>query len=176
MTGSTYLDFDKAGSKGLKLVRTGDNPTFGLLIICGINLGLRIGDLLSLTYGQLRNKTIILHEQKTKKKRELKVNDNIRTAMEYFKEQPDNFHAFRSQKGSVYTPQHVNRLMKNYFNKNATSHSLRKTFGRRIWDKYNRSDEALILLSDTFNHTNTAITRRYLGIRREEINDMYDNL
>ncbi len=176
MTGSTYLDFDKAGSKGLKLIRTGDNPTFGLLIICGINLGLRISDLLTLTYGQLRNKTITIHEQKTGKERELRVNDNIRAAMDYFKVQPDNFHAFRSQKSSVYTPQHVNRLMKKYFNKNATSHSLRKTFGRRIWDKYNKSDEALILLSDTFNHTNTAITRRYLGIRREEINDMYDNL
>lgn len=176
MTGSTYLDFDKAGSKGLKLIRTGDNLTFGLLIICGINLGLRIGDLLTLTYGELRGRTITLKEQKTGKKRELKVNDNIRTAMEYFKEEPDKFHAFRSQKGSVYTPQHVNRLMKKYFNKNATSHSLRKTFGRRIWDKYDKSDEALILLSDTFNHTNTAITRRYLGIRREEINDMYDNL
>lgn len=176
MTGSTYLDFDKAGSKGLKLIRTGENPAFGLLIISGINLGLRIGDLLTLTFGQLRKKIILLDEQKTGKSRELKINDNIRNAMEYFQEQPENFYAFRSQKGTVYTPQHVNRLMKKYFNKNATSHSLRKTFGRRIWDKYNRSDETLILLSDTFNHTNTAITRRYLGIRREEINDMYDNL
>jgi integrase len=176
MTGSTYLDFDKAGSKGLKLIRTGENPAFGLLVISGINLGLRIGDLLTLTFGQLRKETILLNEQKTGKSRELKINDNIRNAMEYFQEQPENYHAFRSQKGSVYTPQHVNRLMKKYFNKNATSHSLRKTFGRRIWEKYNQSDDALNHLSEIFNHANTAITRRYLGISKKEISDIYYNL
>lgn len=54
MTGSTYIEFDKATSKAKKLIRTSENPNFGLLIICGINLGLRIDDLLHLTFEQLK--------------------------------------------------------------------------------------------------------------------------
>lgn len=73
MSGSTYINFDKAQGKGMKLIRTGEDPVFGLLIISGINLGLRISDLLSLTFDQLRSDTIIILERKTGKKRSLKV-------------------------------------------------------------------------------------------------------
>ena len=60
-----------------------------------------------------------------------------------------------------------------------SSHSLRKTFGRRVWlqecDK-GRGDQALLLLCDVFGHANVATTKRYLGIRQEEILSVYDSL
>ncbi|MFI8379598.1 tyrosine-type recombinase/integrase [Leeuwenhoekiella sp. NPDC079379] len=178
MAASTYLDFDKTAAKGLKLIRSGDNPTFGLLVIVGINLGLRISDLLELTFGDLRSDSIDIVEGKTGKKRTLTINDNIKAVLKYFDsiEYKDSFKAFRSQKGSVYSPQHVNRLLKEYFNSDTSSHSLRKTFGRRVWNNNNKSDEALMYLSEIFNHTSPAITRKYLGIRSEEISDIYKNL
>jgi len=175
MIGATYLDFDKATAKGLKLIRTGDNPTFGLLIVVGINLGLRVGDLLSITFADLRKESFTIKEQKTGKDRELKVNDNIRAVLSYFNE-PSEYFCFRSQKSSVYSSQQVNRLLKKYFNKDTSSHSLRKTFGRRVWNNYGKSDEALLYLSEIFNHTSPSITRKYLGIRQQEINDIYMNL
>ncbi|WP_405226331.1 hypothetical protein [Dokdonia sp. Asnod1-B02] len=98
MTGSTYIDFDKATAKGRKLIRNGDNPNFGLLIICGINLGLRIGDLLTLTFEQLKQDEFTITEEKTGKKRTLQVNDNIKFILPHFKH-PDSFKCFRSQKG-----------------------------------------------------------------------------
>lgn len=177
MTGSTYLDFDKAQGKGLRLIRTGENPTFGLLVIAGINLGLRIGDLLSLTYNDLRQDVVTIVEKKTGKKRQLRVNQNIHSAMEYFKEENGAFNAFRSQKGTVYSSQQVNRLMKQHFKgPNITSHSLRKTFGRQVWNNNQQSEKALLYLSEVFNHTSVAITKKYLGLRQEELDDIYLNL
>jgi integrase len=179
MNGATYLDFDKAQQTGLKLIRTQQNPTAGLLIVVGINLGLRISDLLSLTYGELRKDSIQIIEGKTKKKRKLTMNDNIKTAIKYFDEAAfnDSFHAFRSQKATVYSNKHVNRLLSQYFKGDrVSSHSLRKTFGRRVWDNNNQSESALMYLSEIFAHKDIATTRKYLGIRQEQIDDIYKNL
>lgn len=177
MTGSTYIDFDKAQGKGMRLIRSGENPTFGLLIIAGINLGLRISDLLDLSFSDLRKDTLTITEGKTGKRRTLKINDNIHAAMEYYKEEKGEFHAFRSRKGTTYSIQQVNRLMKKYFkSSNITSHSLRKSFGRRVYNNNGQSESALNYLSELFNHTSISITRKYLGIRQEELNDIYMNL
>ncbi|UJH90932.1 tyrosine-type recombinase/integrase [Antarcticibacterium sp. 1MA-6-2] len=177
MTGSTYINFDKAQGKGMKLIRTGENPVFGLLIITGVNLGLRISDLLSLTFNQLRSGTISITEGKTGKKRNLKVNENIRAALEYFKEENGEFYAFRSRKGTVYSIQQVNRVIKKYFKgTDITSHSLRKSFGRRVWDNHQQSEKALVYLSELFNHTSVSVTRKYLGIRQTELDDIYMSL
>lgn len=180
MEGSTYIKFESAVTKGLNLIRTGTNPNFGLLIVCGCNLGLRISDLLSLNFEQLKRGEIIMLEKKTGKKRSLQINDHIKIALSYF-EQNYVFlkggKAFTSQKGTVYSVQQVNRLIKKYFKgSRITSHSLRKTFGRRVWEMNDKNDSALIYLSEIFNHSNTTVTRRYLGIRQEELNNIYLNL
>jgi integrase len=177
MIGSTYLDFDKAQGKGMRLIRSGENPTFGLLIVCGVNLGLRISDLLELTFSELRQSEIDLKEKKTGKNRTLTTNENIHQAVRYFENENPNFKAFRSRKGSTYSTQQVNRLMKKYFSeKNISSHSLRKTFGRRVWDNHGQSESALMYLSELFNHNSMSITRKYLGIRAQELQDIYLNL
>ncbi|MDP2685934.1 MAG: tyrosine-type recombinase/integrase [Aequorivita sp.] len=179
MTGSTYIDYDKALNKGMKLIKSNDNPKFGLLIVCGINLGLRIDDLLSLTFDQLKQDTITIIEGKTKKKRTLKVNEAIKEALKHFEEEVTyqlGGKAFTSQKGSVYSSQHVNRLIKQYFGKGVSSHSLRKGFGRRVWMNDKQSERSLIYLSQLFNHSSTLVTRTYLGIQQEELNDIYMNL
>ena len=60
--------------------------------------------------------------------------------------------------------------------KNFSSHSLRKSFGSEIWNKSHYSEKALILLSEIFDHSNMQITKRYLGINDEEIENAYDLL
>ncbi|MDC6364822.1 MULTISPECIES: tyrosine-type recombinase/integrase [Flavobacteriaceae] len=179
MIGSTYIEFDKATTKGKSLIRTGENPTFGLLIICGINLGLRISDLLQLTFKQLNSDAITIVEKKTGKTRVLQVNDNIKEVLKYFEDEVNyglGGHCFVSQKGSVYSTQQVNRLIQKHFKGNVSSHSLRKSFGRRVWENHNESDKALLYLSEIFNHTSPSVTRKYLGIRAEELADVYLSL
>lgn len=61
--------------------------------------------------------------------------------------------------------------------KNLSTHSLRKTFGRHIYECTNGNGEmALVMLSELFNHSNISITKRYLGLRKKEILRCYDLL
>ncbi|MCH4823695.1 tyrosine-type recombinase/integrase [Gramella lutea] len=180
MTGSTYIEFDKAVSKGFLLIQKQVNPNFGLLIICGCNLGLRISDLLKLNFKDLKKDEFTIVEQKTGKIRTLQSNHHIKLALRYFEDSLSYKRGgkpFVSQKGTTYSIQQVNRLIKKYFSGNRiSSHSLRKSFGRRVWEMNNKTDQALLYLSEIFNHSNTLVTRRYLGIRQEEIKDIYLNL
>ena len=51
------------------------------------------------------------------------------------------------------------------------------SFGREIVENAGQDAElALIKLSELFNHSNTAVTRRYLGLRKEELLETYNLL
>ena len=179
MTGSTYLDYDKTLNKAFKMLKEDKLKSFGLFVIAGINLGLRIDDLTSLSFEQLRSDSITIIEGKTKKKRTLKVNEQIHKALKSFDADARGY-AFISQKGTPFSPQHINRLLKQHFkgvgNGKVSSHSLRKCFGRRVYDVNGQSEHALVKLSQIFNHSSTQVTRIYLGIQQEEIDDIYMNL
>jgi integrase len=182
MTGSTYLEFDKTLNKAQRMIKSDDNKSFALLVVCGLNLGLRIGDLLTFTFKDLRSDTVTFKEQKTNKERTVKINDNIKQALTYFEDEDDKHYAFKSQKGTVYSIQRINVLLKERFkgckvgDGVVSSHSLRKAFGRRIWSNDGESERALIKLSELFNHSNVKVTRTYLGIQQDELNDLYINL
>ena len=60
--------------------------------------------------------------------------------------------------------------------KNPSSHTLRKTFGLRVYEVYNRCEDALILLSQIFNHKDISVTRRYIGITERRIKNAYLSL
>ena len=179
MTGSTYLDYDKTLNKAFKMLKDDKLKSFGLFIICGTNLGLRIDDLIRLSFEQLRSDTIDITEGKTKKKRSLKVNEHIKLALTYFDDDLKGY-AFKSQKGTPFSSQHINRLLKKHFKGigggTVSSHSLRKTFGRRVFETNNESEKSLIYLSQLFNHSSTQVTRTYLGIQQEELDNIYMNL
>ena len=88
-----------------------------------------------------------------------------------------------SQKGTVFTVQRINVILKEVKRKyrlhvgNFSCHSLRKTFGRQVYTMNdNNAELALVKLMELFNHSNVAITKRYLGLRQEEILETYDVL
>lgn len=179
-TVSDYINFDTALNKGRELLKEDKTSIMGLYIIVSINTGLRIGDVLKLKWEQLRSDEITINEGKTKKLRTFKFNDNIREAVNKL-DKGKSGEVFKSQKGTVYSRQQINRKLKLAFKSqaksmNISSHSLRKTFGRKVYENQNESEKALIYLSELFNHTSLADTRRYLGIRQEELNDIYMNL
>ena len=52
-----------------------------------------------------------------------------------------------------------------------------KTFGRQVYNMNSENSElALVKLMELFNHSSIAITKRYLGMRQEEILETYDCL
>ena len=88
-----------------------------------------------------------------------------------------------SQKGTVFTIQRINVILKEIKKKyrlkvkNFSCHSLRKTFGRQVYNMNSENSElALVKLMELFNHSSIAITKRYLGLRQEEILETYDCL
>ena len=57
-----------------------------------------------------------------------------------------------------------------------STHSLRKTFGRKVFESSENAELALVKLMELFNHSSVTITKRYLGLRQEELLNTYDCL
>jgi len=159
------------------------------LICCiGCFFGMRISDILSLQWKHVYEKDdFIIVERKTGKNREIKINTQLKRHINdcYEKIKPrtlDEF-IFTSQKGTVYSIQRINVILKdlsvkyNLKIRNFSSHSLRKCFGREIFNRSGSNAElAIVKLSQLFNHSNPSITRRYLGISQKELLETYDVL
>ena len=186
-TTTGFIQWNELTNLVLKLHRDGEYK-FSLLIGTGAFTGLRISDVLSLTWNQLLDKDIIeLHEKKTGKFRKIKINQDLQTLIisnyKAMGEPSVETLVFVNKYGTKQiNVQWVNTKLKEIFNKysinteNPSSHSIRKSFGRRIWQLNDYSEKSLVLLSELFNHSNVQITKRYLGIKEKELFDVYDSL
>lgn len=181
-TTSDFLEWDKMQSLVLKLERDGDLK-FALLISTGSFIGLRISDLLQLRWSHVLNQeyfTVI--EKKTKKTRKITINPELQQIHKRLfttigANESDYMFVNRFGK-KPFSIQHVNTKLKEIFAKykikgQYSSHFMRKTLGRRIWEVNKYSDQALLLLSQLFNHSSISTTRIYLGIRETEISNLY---
>jgi len=159
-----------------------------LLIGCGIFFGLRISDLRTLRWSMLLKEGMFqLQEKKTNKYRKIKINSDfqkhIRDCYQALGISNPEEHCFLSSKKVVYSTQRINVLLKEIKHKynlkieNFSTHTMRKTFGRKVVEMANQNAEvALIKLMELFNHSSVAITKRYLGLRQEELLETYDLL
>lgn len=186
-TTADFLQWDEAMNLTRKLAKDG-NYKMSLLIALGCFTGLRISDILSLRWNQILDTdefTIIEH--KTKKKRTIRVNlqlrKHIRDCYEHIEPVGINAPILISQKGTVFSIQRINGVLKEVKKKyrlqigNFSCHSLRKTFGRQVYNMNSDSSElALVKLMELFNHSSVSITKRYLGLRQEELLNTYDCL
>ena len=180
-TTSDYLNFDFIQNKSMKIIKNDSNYKIGFLVIIGINTGLRISDILKLQFEDLTSDSILLIEKKTEKKRIIKINENIKKALDIFLKRNtyNSGTIFLTNQNTVYSRQYINRKLKELFGSKSLSvstHSLRKTFGRKVWENNDQTEKALLYLSELFNHSSLAITKRYLGIRQQELDDIYMNL
>ncbi len=164
------------------------NYKMSLLIAIGCFTGLRISDILALTWEQILNtEEFTITEKKTGKKRVLRLNpqlqQHIQECHKHIQPLKDTSYILVSQKGTVFTIQRINVILKEIKKKyrlkvkNFSCHSLRKTFGRQVYNMNSENSElALVKLMELFNHSSVAITKRYLGLRQEEILQTYDCL
>lgn len=188
-TTASYLDWNTINTLVLKLERDG-NWKFAILISIGIFTGLRISDILSLRWNDILNKESIgITEKKTKKFRNIRLNPQLQEIVtRIYKAQKvadPEILIFMNRWGTkVIRTQYVNSTLKDIFIKykitkdgsSISAHSLRKTFGRRIWEVNNNSEKSLLILSEVLKHSSIATTKIYLGIREEEISEIYLNL
>lgn len=184
---SDYVEWDTMLALIHKLYRN-QEYRMSLLIGCGSFFGLRISDLLTLTWSMLLDSdSFIIIEKKTKKRREIKVNYGFQKhILDCYKKlniKDKNEKCFISRKRTVYSVQRINNLFKeikvkyNLKVEHFSTHSMRKTFGRKIVEASKENSEfALIKLAELFNHADVQTTRRYLGLRSEELLEAYNLL
>jgi len=186
-TTSDYLNWSEAMNLIRTLTKDGEHK-ISLLIAIGCFWGLRISDMLLLRWTQILNVdefTII--EKKTGKSRTIRINQQLKRHIAdcYKQINPIGVESpiLISQKGTVYSVQRINVVLKEIKSKyklsvkNFSCHSLRKTFGRQVYNNNSENAElALVKLMELFNHSSISITKRYLGLKQEELLETYDSL
>lgn len=166
-----------------------DRPRDKLLFIMGINSGLRVQDLLVLRIKDVQDAKagdrIALKEKKTGKDNVLIINKEILAALtDHFENlgtdeiKPDHF-LFKSRKtkNSPLTTYAVMGMIKRWTEEvglkgNFGAHTLRKT-----WCYFQRKEFGVgwELIAKRLNHSNPAVTRRYLGVQDEEVEQILMN-
>lgn len=186
-TTADYLDWNVMLNLIRKLYRDGDYR-MSLFIGCGCFFGLRVSDLRKLTWSMLLNDDkFIINEQKTSKRRVVKINSDfqkhIKQCYEALNIQDMDEACFLSRKNAVMTTQRINVILKEIKRRynvkidNFSCHSLRKAFGRKVFESSGENAQmALVKLSELFNHSSVAITKIYLGLREKELLETYDLL
>ena len=163
-------------------LRTSYTPRDFLLFTMGINVALRITDLLSIQVKDVLKASgevkefLYLTESKNKKRRKIKINETAKDALEWYFSQID-------QKRSQWLfPSHRNAA--NPFDRNTAwkllnrvcrevglehpigTHTLRKTWGYHA----RKLGEDISVISEKLGHNNITVTKRYLGITEDEVN------
>ncbi len=177
---------DKRKIEDMKKVLKAHSQRDYLLFVMGINTGLRISDLLQLTMGDVLDKKnkpvqlLVIKEQKTGKERKIRLNENVRKAIQETIALKDDVqlgeYLFKSQKGKnkpisrIQAWQVLNDAAKTVgIEGRIGTHTLRKTFGYHAY----KQGIDITLLMQLFNHAAPSVTLRYIGITQDDIDQVY---
>ena len=164
---------DKRDILAMKKYLREKDEKYYIMFLTGINLGLRINEILDMRVGDVKNRTRQKFRQsKTGKEITVAYNaDLIRAYKEYCKDRtpdealiPSNGNEFRAiSRQQAYK---VLREAAEYFGiENIGTHSLRKTCG---YHYYNETKD-IATLQIWFNHRDNRDTLRYIGITQDNI-------
>jgi integrase len=152
-----------------------------LLFVLGINSGLRISDLLLLTVTDVKDKDrILLREKKTGKSKDFPLSDTCKKAIKEYLEtvQITDGCLFKSKKGNrpitrIQAYRIINKAARTIgINDAIGTHTLRKTFGYWAYKK----GVDITKIQKLLNHSAPNVTLAYIGITKDELDDIYINL
>lgn len=154
------------------------NPRDLLLFTAGINLGLRISDLLRLKVGDVKDRQgdirdfIYITERKTKKQRKIALNDGVREALQIYFDKTGVYdldrYLFTSENSKKNRPlnrvrawQLINEWCREVgIKERMGTHTLRKTLGYQMRKK----GIAIEIIQAILGHSNAKVTSRYIRI------------
>lgn len=155
-----------------------------MLFTFGINIGLRISDIIKLKVRDICNddgnikKHIEIMENKTRKIKRFKINPLLSEDLSAYVRGKDlDEYLFKSRNG---TNEHITRnraytILNNAAKKcgldNIGTHTLKKTFGYWLY----KQTHDIALLQQLYNHSSPSITLRYIGINQDVLDNAYDN-
>lgn len=141
-----------------------------MLFVVGINVGLRISDILKLKAKDFNMEYITIKEKKTKKVNRFAISDKLREEVKkYIEGFNSEDYLFQSRKGDnkPITPVQAYRILNTAADKigleSIGTHTMRKTFGYWHYKQY----KDVAVLQDIFNHSAPSITMRYIGITQD---------
>lgn len=146
----------------------------------GVNLALRVSDLLSLRFDQVTGDVLTIREGKTKKERRIIINNTAREVIDRRRSQhPTDIYLFQANRSNTKSPLHkpVSRqYVTNHFQQVGQelglalgTHSMRKTRGKAMHDAGIPVEQICKVL----NHSTPAVTLRYIGITQQDIDNTY---
>ena len=154
-----------------------------LYVKISFSLGLRVSDVLKLKHSDFDYNVMLIDEKKTGKARRLPIGANLRAIYNKYIRTIDatDDYIFVNRYGRPLTSNNFNQKLKDWrFDylknsiKNFSTHSFRKGFGRNYYNEMGKTEAAITMLQKTFNHSNSSITLAYIGITKEQINEVYD--
>lgn len=162
------------------------NPRDLLLFVLGINTGLRIGDILPLKLGDVKDGQgdpkdyVYLTEQKTKNQRKIAFNKSVKEALQiYFNKSKKYdldaylFTSDRDNKNRPLTKTMAWHLVNNWCREvgiieRVGTHTLRKTLGYQMRKK----GIAIEVIQRILGHASVKTTTRYIGIDQAELEEV----
>ena len=188
---------DNKTIKNMRAILKSQSPRNELLFILGINVGLRISDILKLKVRDLTKSNtkapkdyVIITEIKTRKTKKFYIGDIVKKVIENYMKENNNpgfdTYIFLSRKGinMPITRQQAYRIINNaaellgiverndkgnLIHGEIGTHTLRKTFGYHSF----QNGTSLELLMDLFNHSSKTQTLRYIGITEDQKKEVY---
>lgn len=157
------------------------------LIVLGLHTALRIGDLLCLRWGDVRDakrgrmrKSITITERKTGKTKTVALHSTALRALEllYSHTASADSQGFlfksRNDTGRAISRVQAYRIIRAAaeavkLEGTISCHSLRKTFGYHAWKRH----VSPTVIMEIYNHSSYAVTRRYLGITQDDKDNAY---
>ncbi|MFV1468362.1 tyrosine-type recombinase/integrase [Idiomarina sp. HB] len=165
----------------IKLVSHLLNRTFGQQIAdiwdLGLNLALRISDLLSIRFEDIQGDRLNIRERKTGKIATIKLNDKALSIIDRLRrDNPDHVYLFQSHRNRWSLNRGPRPLSRCYVSKAISmigeevglslgTHSMRKTRGYHLYKNTNDLARVMKML----RHGSEAVTLRYIGITQEDV-------
>ena len=147
----------------------------------GVNVSLRISDLLNLTFKQLNveDRSLVLVETKTGKTKVIRLNNAALAIIQQRRlRYPSDIWLFQVHcnraKDKPISRISVSRVFKeagDFLGLTLNTHSMRKSRGMALY----QDGVPIEKIAKVLNHSNTSSTLRYLGITQEEVLKTYDD-
>lgn len=149
---------------------------------------LRVGDVLKLRWVDVLTPNLVVKEQKTGKVRTIKINSSVLIKLKELYEligRPDMSSLVvvggRNPEKAM-SREYINRQLK-FFKfdyclslEAFSTHTFRKTFGRYVYESNGKTSESLFLLNTIFKHATLEVTKRYIGLTQDNINNVFESI
>jgi integrase len=163
----------------------GQHRKYLLATLC-LHTALRISDVLALSCDDVYDfenncprKSITLTEKKTGKSKLIALNKSVISALNIYlpklpKAKPGTPLILNERTGKPISRIQAYRIIRAAgeavaIPQRVSCHSLRKTFGYHAWKK----GVSPAVIMEIYNHSSLAVTRRYLGVTQDDINEVY---